>query len=318
MKNGSIIFKEGDVGDALYIITEGSARVFALDADGSTKTINSIGPGECFGEMALLIGEMRSASILAESDMVLFRLTKKRFDKIVDEHHSIAKHFMRVLAKRLAGAHRPVARAPKQLHDSEPDNPLQMGSSESVNFARSSNRFVMTGLGVIVLGIPFLTHLMVSNGFQYPHIIIIDLLVAAMLCWTFGLASFNLVSVALPVLSLMLGATSVSVAYSGFANRTFFLLLGIYAVVAALSSTGLIFRASLWLIRKAPLSYLGQTLTLAVTGLLLTPLLLSGNARVALVSPLALDLSEALRLPNRSPGTVGLAMTGSFMGSTSR
>jgi CRP/FNR family cyclic AMP-dependent transcriptional regulator len=61
---GKIIFEAGEKGDSLYIIREGSVQVFVLDAESKEKIILSqLGPGDYFGEMALLTGEPRSASI---------------------------------------------------------------------------------------------------------------------------------------------------------------------------------------------------------------------------------------------------------------
>jgi CRP-like cAMP-binding protein len=70
VKSGEIIFKQGEPGDSLYIIIDGIVRVF-LPPGGRSREIACLGPGECFGEMALLTGEPRSADIEAITDLIL-------------------------------------------------------------------------------------------------------------------------------------------------------------------------------------------------------------------------------------------------------
>jgi CRP-like cAMP-binding protein len=82
VKSGEIILRHGEPWDALYIIVEGIVRVF-LPAEGKTREIACLGPGDCFGEMALLTGEPGSANIEAMTDLSLLRLSKECFDQMI-------------------------------------------------------------------------------------------------------------------------------------------------------------------------------------------------------------------------------------------
>ncbi len=71
---GTRVFHEGDRSDACYIVREGSFRVTREHSDGRAITLATLGPGEIFGELAMLDGDTRSASAEALSDGELLAL----------------------------------------------------------------------------------------------------------------------------------------------------------------------------------------------------------------------------------------------------
>ena len=101
VKSGEIVLRHGDTWDALYIIIEGIVRVF-LPPGGKTREIACMGPGDCFGEMALLTGEPGSADIEATTDLTLLRLSKECFDKLIRKHQSLGVNLAGLLASRLS------------------------------------------------------------------------------------------------------------------------------------------------------------------------------------------------------------------------
>jgi CRP/FNR family transcriptional regulator, cyclic AMP receptor protein len=62
---GEVIFREGDRGDLLYIVGEGSVKISKIGRGGDQETLGYIQPGNFFGEMALLDGQLRSAMATA-------------------------------------------------------------------------------------------------------------------------------------------------------------------------------------------------------------------------------------------------------------
>ena len=72
LRDGEAVFHEGDPGDAWYVISEGTAIVL-VEREGATREVARLNRGECFGEMAILDGSARSASVKAGSDLTLFR-----------------------------------------------------------------------------------------------------------------------------------------------------------------------------------------------------------------------------------------------------
>jgi CRP-like cAMP-binding protein len=101
VKSGEIVLRHGDPWDALYIIIDGIVRVF-LPPGGKTREIACLGPGDCFGEMALLTGEPGSANIEAMTNLNLLRLSKESFDQLIRKHQSLGVNLAGLLASRLS------------------------------------------------------------------------------------------------------------------------------------------------------------------------------------------------------------------------
>jgi CRP-like cAMP-binding protein len=105
---GQVIVREGDRPDGFYVIKEGQAAVVtgavqAATADGAGATaLTTLGPGEVFGEMALLTDSPRTATVVAQTDVIAWRLSRARFDALLDHERDIARSIERSLSHRLA------------------------------------------------------------------------------------------------------------------------------------------------------------------------------------------------------------------------
>lgn len=109
------------------------------------------------------------------------------------------------------------------------------------------------------------------------------------------------------------GTLPIGVAASGFASATWFLLLASMAIGAAVARSGLLYRGAVELVRRLPASHRVRCLTLGGLGVLLAPGMPNPAGRLLLAAPLAQDISETLRHPDRSPGSAGLALS-TFIG----
>jgi CRP-like cAMP-binding protein len=87
---GDVVFKRGDAGDALYLVREGEVEVLAPspEAEEVEDVVAVLGPGQLFGEMALVEGEPRSAAIRAKGDARLLRIKKEYFDRMMTNTRS--------------------------------------------------------------------------------------------------------------------------------------------------------------------------------------------------------------------------------------
>jgi CRP-like cAMP-binding protein len=103
-ERGQTIVREGDQPDGFYVIKSGRVLVLSGGADtaGNGQPITTLGPGEGFGEMALLTDSRRSATVVAESDVTVWRLSRARFQALLDRERSIARSIERSLSVRLA------------------------------------------------------------------------------------------------------------------------------------------------------------------------------------------------------------------------
>lgn len=98
-ENGEDIFHEGDAGDALYLVVGGRVRVHRGD-----KVIAELGERECFGEMAILDAEPRSATVTAIVETNLLKLARDDFQEIMTEKPQIGLGIIKVLSRRLRHA----------------------------------------------------------------------------------------------------------------------------------------------------------------------------------------------------------------------
>lgn len=99
---GVTIFSQGDKGDAFYVIQSGSVQVIVEPAPGRKEVVAVLGAQDGFGEMALLSGEPRSASVVAIAETFLWRLSRESWDDLIEKHPSWLLHFCATISKRLA------------------------------------------------------------------------------------------------------------------------------------------------------------------------------------------------------------------------
>jgi CRP/FNR family transcriptional regulator/CRP/FNR family cyclic AMP-dependent transcriptional regulator len=100
-RRGTIIFHKDQAGDALYIVESGRVRIFLPAEGGEELTIDDSGPGDVFGEMALLDGQARSASADASEDTVTFTLGREEFQKHLATSPELAAALIALLSTRL-------------------------------------------------------------------------------------------------------------------------------------------------------------------------------------------------------------------------
>jgi len=82
----TVVISEGDVSDSLYIILEGAVKVFLSNEDGKEVILNTQGPDEYFGEMALLDPAPRSASVMTTEKSRLSIIAKPDFEAFLRQH----------------------------------------------------------------------------------------------------------------------------------------------------------------------------------------------------------------------------------------
>ena len=97
-----LIFTQGDAGDGLYVIVQGRVRIATSDSFGRERVLAFYGPGEFFGDMAVLTGAPRSATAVASTDLRLLHLRKDDFDMLVGASLGVMRGMLRVMVERQA------------------------------------------------------------------------------------------------------------------------------------------------------------------------------------------------------------------------
>lgn len=103
-RKGSVIFFEGDPGDALFIVAQGAVKIYRVAEDGREKTLAILRDGDIFGEMAILDEEPRSAIAESLEATTLYALHRKEFLAFLANNPSMAIHVIKVLCGRLRRA----------------------------------------------------------------------------------------------------------------------------------------------------------------------------------------------------------------------
>jgi small-conductance mechanosensitive channel/CRP-like cAMP-binding protein len=96
---GELILRQGDPGDSLYIVRGGQVAV-QVGVLGAYKEVATLGDGEFFGEMSLMTGETRTATVVAKTDVECYIVDKEAFQEIVQEKPDLAETISDILSRR--------------------------------------------------------------------------------------------------------------------------------------------------------------------------------------------------------------------------
>jgi CRP/FNR family cyclic AMP-dependent transcriptional regulator len=114
---GDVIFREGDVGDAMYVIQFGRVRI-AKETPAGSVTLATLEPGDIFGEMALFDKEKRSATALADCDCRILTVDKRKFFTSISRDPTLAFKILQSLSQRIRRLDEQVTEMRSQLPSS--------------------------------------------------------------------------------------------------------------------------------------------------------------------------------------------------------
>lgn len=333
LQEGEQIVARGEDG-LLYFVVEGDVEV--IDLEGARPVpLMLLGAGDMIGESGWL-QEPPTIGIRALSAVQLCRLPLSRFQRLLKGEPAVAREFIQTLAGRSAETLRELARTKRLLSayavevwDSVP-TPIPPAASMQPQATppkqpasrrdRWGHRRSVTPWGSLLVLLGKALVPLAAVGLAFPLgggdmtlTASIAILGASASLWLMGQVPDYVVALAASVAAVLFNVAKPVVAFSGFANPAWFLLLGILGIGVAVNQSGLLYRLALNMLRLLPPTYRGQTFALAITGVIFTPLLPSANSRAAIASPLAKELSEAMRFPALGRGSAGLAMS-AFLG----
>ncbi|MDO9073988.1 MAG: mechanosensitive ion channel family protein [Rubrivivax sp.] len=98
--SGDVMTRQGATAHWLYIVASGEAEVWWQAPDGERRLVSRLPPGSVFGEMGLMTGAPRAATVVAASDVECYRLDKASFEDIIHERQAIAESMSQILAQR--------------------------------------------------------------------------------------------------------------------------------------------------------------------------------------------------------------------------
>jgi DASS family divalent anion:Na+ symporter len=296
-----VIFREGDSGDALYLVERGLVRVSVLAANGA-QTITEIGEGMHFGELGLLLGR-RTASATAQTDVTVKRLPGERFQELLKESPTFGLGLAAALAMLVDRRSRESVGAPVPVWET---SPLGAESATPIHSVRRTlSTLVIAGALPVLFWWTRPPEGLTPGGW---HVILIVLGTAV--AWLLEPVPDFIVTLLMAAAWGVTGVAPLSSIFAGFTSPSWTLALGALTLAAAMVRSGLMFRASLAVLRRFPASHRGQVLALLTGGLLITPLVPLAIGRVAASAPFTKELAHGLGYRDRSPGAASLAIAG--------
>lgn len=104
IKAGVVLFSAGDPGNGCYAVLDGSLKVSIMGMEGDEQLLAVMGPGNIVGELALLDGRPRSATLTALKPSRLAFIEKHAFQRFADENPAVYRHMLSIVGKRLRQA----------------------------------------------------------------------------------------------------------------------------------------------------------------------------------------------------------------------
>ena len=98
---GETLFLKGDPGDAFYAVRRGQIRIATGSASGRRLTFNLLGPGDVFGEVALLDGRLRTADATAVEPTELYMVRRRDFFGLLEKRPTVAIRIIELLCERI-------------------------------------------------------------------------------------------------------------------------------------------------------------------------------------------------------------------------
>jgi DASS family divalent anion:Na+ symporter len=293
----SVIFQEGAAADGLYLLLAGTVEV-SLGTSSGSRVVHTVSAPSYFGEFGLLLS-LRTGSASTVTDVRLSKLPRDRFDHLLRERPAMAIALATSIAEALDRSQRRLVGAPLQQYPTPAV--LRPPAIRRPRAWRLAGAILAVGVPVALWAVP------PPDGLTRAGWHVGLLLIGAAIAWLFEPVPDFLVALLLVAAWGITGLAPLVLSFSGFASSNWLVALAALALAVAMVRSGLLLRLALRLIRIFPSTHAGNVLALLLSGVLITPLVPLGLARVAAVAPLAKELGQALGYQARSRATGSLA-----------
>ena len=169
------IFRNGDPGDAMYLIDVGKVLISITDADGAIVTLAELGAGDFFGEMAMLDGHGRSANATATEDARLAKLTRDDFLAFMKSDPRITIELLTALTQRLRRTDELLRHRVSRNVNQEEAAQLTFADRAADVIAEfgGSWKFIISSIALFVIWVAMNTILLTRTPFDpYPFILL--------------------------------------------------------------------------------------------------------------------------------------------------
>ncbi len=132
LKKGQVLFKEGSFSDAAFIIESGKVEISVSNSGGEKTVIGVLKDNDIVGEMGLIDGNPRSATVTALSDVQIKEITREQFETLSRTNPNALMPILKVLSKRLRDTLKMVIDATKKNSDKNRIEKLKLDGSMPV------------------------------------------------------------------------------------------------------------------------------------------------------------------------------------------
>ena len=287
---GSIIYQRDEPTKGLYLFTSGQALLTC--EPGTEVTMANLRCGEeSVGGLNQYI-----CTATAQTQLQGWRLSNACLNNLTLEYPDLKADSLLALSR---------------YHG---DAPLGAKRKKTLSISDKLSNFEILGWLCVVITPIFIFMIGESYNLRDQASVFTAILAAVVLMWVFALVDEFVPPLIAVVACLFIGLAPSSVALSGFASPNLMTLLGVFALSATISASGLSYRAIMWLLLKLPDRAIWQQSILLYSGYVLSTITPASNSRFALLLPLYRDMSDGLRLPKPGVMATGL-MAAAFSGS---
>jgi DASS family divalent anion:Na+ symporter len=288
---GAEIFQAGDSASYYYYIMSGEVALNSENDAWHRSTDEAFG-SEAFADNARYLRTARAATPL-----VALRITRT--------------------ALLTLAAHHPTMQATALVDLAAHMGKVTVHERPRIKIERTAQLPMKQRIGwVATLLLPPVTYLTSThNGLPQHSAIYLALLTMTAVMWLFAVVDEFVPPLIALVAMLFINLVPPQIALAGFYSPAFLLLMGVYAISAVLLSSGLVYRFMLWLLLKAPDRPFWHRTALTFFGMLLSIMVPSDSARLALMLPLYREMDNNIEAPAQSREATAL-MIATFMGAT--
>lgn len=284
---GDILVEAGQAAKFLYVLESGAVQ---LSTPGGRDVAL---PGMRCGEEAASDNKHYLCRVLALTPVRALRISRDALAEVAASTPALRTKAMLALMGHVGGE--------TFLKSATPNT-----AQKTVN--RATTREWAGWLGVILVP-PLIYFLASMAGLVVEASLFVAVLSATVLMWLFSLADEFVPPLVAITAVLIVGLVPSDVALAGFSSRALTTLLGVYALAAVISSSGLSYRFMLWLLIRLPDTPFWHQAALLMSGYILSPIMPSGNARLSLVLPFYRDMVDGLNLPLQGKSATALMAT---------
>ena len=116
LEKDQVIFREGDPGEAAYLVESGSVGIFKT-VEGEEIKLATMNSGELFGEMAIIDGSVRMAHAVALEDCVIVAIPRAGLESLLDKQTPMVRTLIQILVDNLRKVHEIYMKRPRSIHD---------------------------------------------------------------------------------------------------------------------------------------------------------------------------------------------------------